>query len=768
MKNKMRNKRIQNSMLVVDANGMVRKSTEVLAVENAISLEKALSLKAHNAFSKRLTKNIHNVVPVIEGVIVRAGQNQDGEIYIYGQKFYTEGNNCPNARALMEYAGDFNATEKFDVQLSTWNEKERKLEDSYSVTCNDKNAKRLYVFTKTQVLVVYGELEKDLKNIYGPEADEQMIAKKKQEYVDNIEAMGLKIGPKGGISLAGKVAPSTEGNHLTVLYWSPSNMRNETQLFTPVKQNEAFKILDQVSGGALSLALKGELTISGLIKLSARLGIMSAPAISIGVSADEETGYVIVLDKIKGPQDYDKAQNANLLANGIEIDDNTSDGAVCVSVQEVQKAFKMNGTNMTIEKALYFAMQTRADKVFTKVFGEAKTQENMQFRLKRLIEMYGADRVLYLKAGEDVTGLDKYKELLKANKIANDKLPENERLSEKEIANKTLKDLKEFYKVIVVGNKDNLGYIIDKNGGKLLDNIDLQKIAEGNITTYLLDVAKCSDTATSGQMLSKFLVADKLRAIKALLGCVIRQFDNELNEMLYGDIDTENCSLAQFMLRHGKTEDNENAGQFNAAALESLVKEFLPRFESAINKSKIDIRAYFQRALFDDSFFLTNKKINGILETNEHTGRLECYSRDVEVKFADEIAEIEADESLSQLEKDAKISWLLTAAVIKYPSVSSNEFALVTYVTSKQLKRRIGLLYKAGIITEEEKDVLEDDFLNTSYGVTKLGADNTLKHKLAGMDTDYDGVAVVFEQELVQILVDKNKDNDGVVTVISK
>ena len=764
----MKNKRIQNSMLVVDANGMVRKSTEVLAVENAISLEKALSLKAHNAFSKRLTKNIHNVVPVIEGVIVRAGQNQDGEIYIYGQKFYTEGNNCPNARALMEYAGDFNATEKFDVQLSTWNEKERKLEDSYSVTCNDKNAKRLYVFTKTQVLVVYGELEKDLKNIYGPEADEQMIAKKKQEYVDNIEAMGLKIGPKGGISLAGKVAPSTEGNHLTVLYWSPSNMRNETQLFTPVKQNEAFKILDQVSGGALSLALKGELTISGLIKLSARLGIMSAPAISIGVSADEETGYVIVLDKIKGPQDYDKAQNANLLANGIEIDDNTSDGAVCVSVQEVQKAFKMNGTNMTIEKALYFAMQTRADKVFTKVFGEAKTQENMQFRLKRLIEMYGADRVLYLKAGEDVTGLDKYKELLKANKIANDKLPENERLSEKEIANKTLKDLKEFYKVIVVGNKDNLGYIIDKNGGKLLDNIDLQKIAEGNITTYLLDVAKCSDTATSGQMLSKFLVADKLRAIKALLGCVIRQFDNELNEMLYGDIDTENCSLAQFMLRHGKTEDNENAGQFNAAALESLVKEFLPRFESAINKSKIDIRAYFQRALFDDSFFLTNKKINGILETNEHTGRLECYSRDVEVKFADEIAEIEADESLSQLEKDAKISWLLTAAVIKYPSVSSNEFALVTYVTSKQLKRRIGLLYKAGIITEEEKDVLEDDFLNTSYGVTKLGADNTLKHKLAGMDTDYDGVAVVFEQELVQILVDKNKDNDGVVTVISK
>lgn len=731
-----RNRRIENSYLVVDANGMVRKSTEVVAGENVMALEKILSLKAHNGFSRRLTKNIHATVPVIEGVIVRAGQNEDGEIFIYGQKFYTEGNNCPNARALMEYAGDFNATEKLEVQLSTWNEKERKLEDSYSVTCNDKDAKRLYVFTKTQVLVVYGELEKDLKKIYGKEADEQMIAKIKQKHVDDIEAMGLKIGPKGGISLADKVAPATEGSHLTVLYWSPSNMRNETQLFTPVKQDDAFKVLDEVSGGALSLALKGELSIEGLVKLSARLGIMSAPAIPIGTSANEESGYVIVLDKIKGPQDYDKAQNDKLVANGIEIDDNTSDGAVCISVQEMQKAFMANGTNISIEKALYFAIQTRADKVFTKVFGEAKTQENMQFRLKRLEEMY-AGKVLYLQPGEDVS---KY---LKADGTHD-------------------------YKVIVVGNRDNIGYIIDENGGKLLKNINLQKMAEGNITTYLLDVAKCSDTATSGQMLSKFLVADKLRAIKALLGCVIRQFDNELNEMLHGDIDTENCSLAQFILRHGKTENNADAGQFNAAALESLVKEFLPRFESAISKSKIDVRAYFQRALFDDSFFLTGEKINGVLGTNEHTGRLECYSRDVEVKFADEIAAIEADEKLSEEQKDAKIARMLTAAVIKYPSVASNEVALVTYKTSKQIKKHINELFKAKVITKEERKVLLDDFLNTSYGVTKLGADNTLKHKLAGMDTDYDGVAVVFEEELVQILLDQNEDNDGMVTVIAK
>ena len=62
--------------------------------------------------------------------------------------------------------------------------------------------------------------------------------------------------------------------------------------------------------------------------------------------------------------------------------------------------------------------------------------------------------------------------------------------------------------------------------------------------------------------------------------------------------------------------------------------------------------------------------------------------------------------------------------------------------------------------------ILLDDFLNTSYGVTKIGADNTLKHKLAGMDTDYDGVAVVFEKDLVQILLDKYPTTDGVATII--
>ena len=503
-------------------------------------------------------------------------------------------------------------------------------------------------------------------------------------------------------------------------------MRNETQLMTAIQADKAFEIMDEVSGGALSQAIEGKMTVAGLIKLSARLGILGAPSVEMVKAANEEFGYVIVLDEIKGPQDYNEETKEMLESNGIEIDDNTSDGAYCISVEMMQKSFAKLGRNLSMEKALLFAAQTRANKYFTKVFGEAKTQKNMQFRLNRLIEMYGEDKVLFVEAGADVSNLNK-----------------------------------EDYKVIVVGNRETLGCIIDYNGGKLLKNISLQKIVEGDVTTHLLDIAKCSETSTSGQMLAKFLIANKEATINALLECMADNFDAELENMLSGDVDAHKASLAQFMVRYVPN------GVENTAALEALIKEMLPRLQSMIYKSKIDIKAYFQRALFDDTFFLTAGKVDSLLARNKYTGRLECYSRDVEVKFAEEIAEIE-NSNITREEKDAKLAVLLTGVAFKYPSPSSDENAIVTYVTSAQLKARINAMYKAKQITREERAILLDDFLNTSYGVTKLGADNTLKHKLAGMDTDYDGIAVVFEKKLVDILLTKYNDNDGLATIICK
>ena len=710
------------SKLVLNANGMIVKAA-IERAEEIATIESPLSMAAHKGHVNAIIGNIHKMVPVIEGIVLRAAQDKEsGEIYLYGEKFYTEGSNNPNARALMEFAADFDTNEQAVVQLSNWDEDEKKLKPNRTVKCNDTTADRLYVATKTHTLVVYAQIENDIRKIMKNSTDAE-IKEVKNKLVDGVETMGLRITKNNKVYVANK---SVEGTHLTVLNWSPSNMRSETQLMTAIKQDDAFKIMDEVSGGALSEAIKGKLTVAGLIKLSARLGILGAPSVEMVKAANEEFGYVIVLDEIKGPQDYNEETKEMLESNGIEIDDNTSDGAYCISVEMIQKSFAKLNRILSMEKALLFAAETRANKYFTKVFGEAKTQKNMQFRLNKLIEKYGEDKVLFVEAGADVSNLNK-----------------------------------EDYKVIVVGNRETLGCIIDYNGGKLLKNISLQKIVEGNVTTHLLDIAKCSETSTSGQMLAKFLIADKEATINALLECMTENFDAELENMLSGDVDAHKASLAQFIIRYVAN------GTENTAALEALIKEMLPRQQSMVYKNRIDIKAYFQRALFDDTFFLTAGKVNSLLARNEYSGRLECYSRDVEVKFAEEINEIESSNA-TRAEKDAKLAALLTGVAFKYPSPSSDENAIVTYVTSAQLKARINAMYKAKQITRDERAILLDDFLNTSYGVTKLGADNTLKHKLAGMDTDYDGIAVVFEKKLVNILLTKYNDNDGLATIICK
>lgn len=710
------------SKLTVNANEMIVKAA-IEKAENIVTIESALSLAAHKGHANAIIRNIHKMVPVIEGIVLRAAQDKEsGDMYLYGEKFYTEGSNNPNARALMEYAKDFDTEEQVTIPLSHWDEDEKELVSDYTVKCNDSTAKRMYVFTKTHTLVIYSQLENDIRKIMKNSTDAE-IKDVKGKLVDNVETMGLRITNKNRVYVANK---AVEGTHLTVLNWSPSNMRSETQLMTAIQPDDAFKIMDKVSGGALSEAMAGKLTVAGLTKLSARLGILGAPSVEMVKAANEEFGYVIVLDEILGPQDYNADTKKMLESNGIDIDNNTSDGAYCISVEMIQKSFARLGRNLSIDKALLFAAQTRANKYFTKVFGEAKTQKNMQFRLNRLIEIYGEDKVLFVEAGTNVSHLNR-----------------------------------EDYKVVVVGNRETLGCIIDYNGGKLLKNISLQKIVEGDVTTHLLDIAKCSETATSGQMLSKFLTADKKATINALLECMSNNFDTALENILSGDVNAHQASLAQFILRYVEN------GAENTAALEALIKEQLPQQISMVYKNRIDIKAYFQRALFDDTFFLTAGKVDSLLARNEYSGRLECYSRDVEVKFMEEINEIE-NSGLTREEKDAKLAVLLTGVAFKYPSPSSDENAIVTYVTSAQLKARINAMYKAKQITREERTTLLDDFLNTSYGVTKLGADNTLKHKLAGMDTDYDGIAVVFEKKLVDILLTKYNDNDGLATIICK
>lgn len=148
------------SKLVLNANGMIVKAA-VEKAEDVVTVEETLSMAAHKGHANAIIRNIHKMVPVIEGVLLRAAQDKEsGKPYLYGERFYTEGSNNPNARALMEFASDFDTNEQAVIQLSHWDEDEKKLVPDHTVKCNDKTAKRLYVATKTHTLVVTLNLKK--------------------------------------------------------------------------------------------------------------------------------------------------------------------------------------------------------------------------------------------------------------------------------------------------------------------------------------------------------------------------------------------------------------------------------------------------------------------------------------------------------------------------------------------------------------------------------------------------------------------------------
>ena len=134
-------------------------------------------------------------------------------------------------------------------------------------------------------------------------------------------------------------------------------------------------------------------------------------------------------------------------------------------------------------------------------------------------------------------------------------------------------------------------------------------------------------------------------------------------------------------------------------------------------------------------------------------GCIECFSNDILDEKKEEIKAIE-DSNLAAYQKKAKLDELLTAFIIKHPAPGMEEIQLVRFKTVNEIKFSLAELYKAGTITKEDVDLLFQYFYFTSYGVIKIAPSNVLKHKLAGMDTDFDGVKVVFEPSLVAIVVD--------------
>ena len=682
----------------------------------ALPVRHNMSAEAQKAVAKTMTKGIFNTSYAVDAVVLRAKKSETGgATEVYGKVFKTTINNSPYTKALVEANGDLDKKDAPVVQIKHWDKSEKTLVNDYEVVCNQKDEKgKVCIATNALCIVDFSMLEADLNRIF--KWDKEAVAKEKKEIINKVLNLGLVNNGKFI-----QLATERDVNRLEIISWSPSNERNETAIFCSIEQSKAFEIINKVSGGTLFNALCRKRKVKELIKFSKRLGILSSPSTEMGAFGNEKYGCMIYMKETEGPADYVKSENDKLLDLGVEIDRNTYDGAIVYSDEYMRDFLASVGRKVSLAQANLMAVQSRCSTLLSKVFGESKSKFNIDFRAARYRAMVPKERILEVAAGTDVSNLNKAD-----------------------------------YDLIIVGNPNNMGIIMDINGGKALKDISLQQIVDGNYMNYLLDVAKCSETNTSGQMIQKFMAADKERTIKILERKALEQFDSSLDKFLNGDVNVKECSLAQFLARHNKD------ALTNTEVLKSIIETEMSMVESQLKNYKVQLDAIFLRALFDDAYFITNGAIDGVLGASKYTGKLEAYSYDVELRYKDQIDAIYADDSITN--KEEALDKLLTGVAFKYPSPSADESAVMTFKTSRTLAERIA---NNNALTRQQREVLLDDFINTSFGVIKMAPNNTIKHRLAGMDTDFDGVAIVFEKELVEMVMESLGDNDGFTTIKS-
>ena len=526
------------------------------------------------------------------------------------------------------------------------------------------------------------------------------------EVVDNIISQGLTIN-KNEVTL-GK---TEEGTHIEALIWTPSNERNGQILFTSVDPTIAWNKLEAIGGGSISRKLAGKMPVAKFKKLASRLGLFATPAVEFTQVGTENHGLLVLDHELLSEEDFNNVSKEILARIGVEIDAKQWDGAAFFSAELALDGLKNLGMKrIDIKKALMFAFQLRVSQVYAKVFGEALHQSVLNKMAKFIIEE--------LDKLETTTGKKLYR---------------------------------------IYGNENCISMILDGNAAKIVD-LD-QDAKEEGMTVYLLDIAKGSESATATQMTDKFAIFNKEATAEFLFNRGKKDCLDYAKSI--GDNDCsllgEDINVWQTLLNIGKSAPADSKIAFDVFSdqyiVSKLLKDTSKKHEAAYRKGRVSIASEFQRALFDSTYLLTDGVIDSILKVTE-LGAIECYSTDILERFAEEIEAIETDESLTADEKTAKLDEILTGAIIKYPTPGREEIELVRFKTEREIRATIMTYVNNGIIDQATARLVFNYFSFTSYGTIKIAADNALKHKLAGMDTDYDGVVVILEKELVDILVD--------------
>lgn len=477
--------------------------------------------------------------------------------------------------------------------------------------------------------------------------------------------------------------------------WSNSEERNLRATFVNASKYDAIERLNKLNnqlGGSLEYWMNKSLDFKAIQKLAARNGLQNPGALFIGEFGNEDWGALFLQKKISGNSDTTAEYQDYLTARGIELDDYIIDG------QHIKNA-------AWLVDVLY-------------------KHHNIETREHVVAGIMEQERSV--GAGNKSAGCYEYEFVF----------------------NTIVEYLKANYKYTIIGNPNRIAVVHDVNSAKI-PNYD------GDcFRSMILDIATASTQAyTSGQLLSKLMFIDQERTA----GFLYKKMYNNLIDMT--DITVEESdftttgSLSQILFGL-----NKEVASTDLYALTALGQDLMKYAKGAITKTRVKVKGSNYRAQFENTFMIAGDKNARLLNITPE-GYVECYNADVVAKNRKAIRQVEkqyaTNLTLMSIEEAREIrrkelNKFMVGMALKYPCPGNSEFELFRFLTPLEIKERA---YE----NLENKSVAEkvyNYFTCRNGGCIIIANENILKHKLAGMDTDFDGLTVILEEELVNIAKD--------------
>lgn len=485
-----------------------------------------------------------------------------------------------------------------------------------------------------------------------------------------------------------------EYNYYKAACWGPSGEKKGSKFFFKTLKSkeqikEVFAKLDSLTGGAFKSLFTEEQETAYILKNMSRWGNYSS-GMRLGYKINLKKDYVLYIDcKGNAAGDFDEKTESELADKGIDFGHNINDGKSYQNAEVwAEYAKKNKDLKGNINKIAAFlrrnAPQTRASHFNTKVMSESLMNSEMQIQAEMFEKLYGD----------------------KCHKYGN--------------------------------TSGRCAMIVDKDGAKLLTKIS----NKDTVNVYVLNIADCSESNTSGQMLSKCLAKDANKTVEFAKELARKQLldafkgstkqgyaspDKGAIDNMLSLMDPDEVIFDYFLMKN------------KATTVKAMSKKIWA-------SDRIKVKSLYNHAMFDDAYAISGGAIDRVLKTREIFGKrtVEVFSYDVYFKFKDEIEAIE-NSNYDEDVKTAMLDSLLTATIIKYPSAGKEEFLSVRYLTLKEYLQRIDEALDNSNLDDDMKEYFKGRYVNLAYGVTLYAAYNFIKNKLAGMDVDYDGTVAIFD-----------------------